>query len=520
MSIGIDTYREAEGAVADIGGILYFAGDDGAGNGEELWRSDGTEAGTYLVKDIQPGPAGSAPRKLVGFKGGLCFSADDGTHGREPWWSDGTAQGTALVKDIWPGGEDSVPESFVALGGSLLFAAEEEEHGRELWKTDGTEGGTELVKDVREGWLSGLMGKEWYGARLVAMGGMVFFKALGDLYRSDGTEAGTVALDSAQGVVDEPIAATDSAVFFTSNLENELWVSDGTVGGATLVHAFDNGKSVASINDLTPMGNTLFLVATDNTHGRELWRTDGTPVGTVCLEPCAGAGCCGNPTSLTVLDGTLYFTAGDDEHGREMWQTEGTLESMGMVKDIWPGSGSPWILSVPGAEYTEPWFTAAAGACFFRADDGEHGMELWTSDGTAAGTRMVADLRVGSDDAEVHSLIAIGDTLFFSGRDGTYSYGLWTPRRFMGTATTTGCLTGSRQARGRTWTPRTRAPTPRTPIRTATDCSMATNWPTSIRTFPVIRTPSIPWTPTRAVMGFPMRPMGCPMGRMTTTATA
>ena len=86
-----------------MGGTLFFAADDGA-NGSELWKSDGTAAGTVLVKDITPGSRrGSCPSDLTNVNGTLFFAANDGTSGRELWKSDGTAAGTVLRQGHRPG---------------------------------------------------------------------------------------------------------------------------------------------------------------------------------------------------------------------------------------------------------------------------------------------------------------------------------------------------------------------------------------------------------------------------------
>lgn len=69
-------------------------------NGSELWKSDGTNAGTVLVKDIQAGPGSSVSSDLMNVNGTLFFTANTTTEGNELWKSDGTTAGTLLVQDI------------------------------------------------------------------------------------------------------------------------------------------------------------------------------------------------------------------------------------------------------------------------------------------------------------------------------------------------------------------------------------------------------------------------------------
>ncbi len=132
-------------AMIKVGSTLYFTADDGV-HGTELWRSDGSAGGTTMVKDINPGPGGiggGAPPEIDNVDGTLYFHANDGTHGVELWRSDGTAAGTTMVKDINPGPGDSTPVYMTGAGGTVYFEADDGTHGTELWRSDGTEGGDE-----------------------------------------------------------------------------------------------------------------------------------------------------------------------------------------------------------------------------------------------------------------------------------------------------------------------------------------------------------------------------------------
>jgi ELWxxDGT repeat protein len=112
---------------------LFFAANDVA-HGKELWKSDGTVAGTMMVSDINLGSTTSVPASLTNVNGKLYFSADDGQHGSELWQSDGTAIGTVMVADINPGSAGSLAGGVMTvLNDSLYFAANDGVHGRELW---------------------------------------------------------------------------------------------------------------------------------------------------------------------------------------------------------------------------------------------------------------------------------------------------------------------------------------------------------------------------------------------------
>jgi ELWxxDGT repeat protein len=133
------------------GGVTYFAAEP-VSNSQQLWRTDGTAAGTFIVKQINPGRVATFGDSIFDFAGTLYFLAAEGsTTNQELWKSDGTSDGTVLVRDIYPGTSGSYPNAFTNVGGSLLFSAGTLSGATELWRTDGSEAGTQLVKDICPG---------------------------------------------------------------------------------------------------------------------------------------------------------------------------------------------------------------------------------------------------------------------------------------------------------------------------------------------------------------------------------
>ncbi len=371
--------------IVELDGIAYFFDDDGV-HGQELWRSDGTDAGTGMVKDVCPGECSSElASELVIHSGSLYFVADDGVHGRELWRSDGTDPGTRLVADALPGPYGSRPEWLTSLGDLLLFTAGDLDHGRELWASDGTAGGTEMVKDIRADGSS-------EPASFAAWNGVAWF----------------VADDGVHG--------------------EELWTSDGSAGGTHLVRDIHPGADGGVYPDQSPrghfrapepLGGYLLFPADDGVHGEELWRSDGTEAGTTLLADIHGGSSGSSPFDLTVYAGEVYFQADQSGIGQELWKTDGTTGGTVLVRDIDPGfSGS-----------NPQSFTAAGGKLFFAAGTSAAGEELWTTDGTGAGTTMVADVRPGPDSGLYAfpggGLEAFGDRVLFEGDDGTHSLEPW-----------------------------------------------------------------------------------------------
>ena len=169
--------------------ILFLKADDGI-HGDELLKSDGTEAGTTLVKDIYGGAEDSDIYDITSVDGFVIFQADDGTYGRELWKSDGSSEGTSLVKDIYPGESNGRPYGITEVNGVAYFIAEDGNYDTELWRTDATSEGTVMVSgDVNP---YGSSDVEYIETRynyteeaVVAAGSTLFFVADSPLYGSE-----------------------------------------------------------------------------------------------------------------------------------------------------------------------------------------------------------------------------------------------------------------------------------------------------------------------------------------------
>jgi ELWxxDGT repeat protein len=174
-----ESFFSARAEIAELTvyqGALYLIANttDDPAPKRGLWRSDGTTDGTVLLKEFAPGaeyPAIPPPIQLRPLASGLVLVADDGVHGREIWHSDGTAAGTILLRDITPGAGGSGITGFQVAAGRVFFSADDGVHGFELWQSDGTAAGTRLVQDIAP------EGASSYPASLTVAGDRLFFTA-------------------------------------------------------------------------------------------------------------------------------------------------------------------------------------------------------------------------------------------------------------------------------------------------------------------------------------------------------
>jgi ELWxxDGT repeat protein len=289
----------------------------GAG-GDELLTANDT-SGASILKDIYPGINVSSPREMTVLGTNVFFSANDGINGRELWKTDGTPAGTTLYLNLNTGAANSNPAEINVLGTSLTFVATHPTLGRELFKSNGV-GSLTLLKDINTSGDSN-------PTNCTVIGGLLYFSAdkgtTGqELWVSGGTTLSTTAIKDINPTGDSnPSKFTQfgSTVFFIANDGTngvELWKTDGTALGTVLVKNI-NPSGDSNPDYLTVYNGKLYFTADNGTNGTELWVSDGTLAGTTMIEinPTATS----NISHLLVLDNELFFAADAGTVGKELY---------------------------------------------------------------------------------------------------------------------------------------------------------------------------------------------------------
>ena len=387
---------------------LYFRASD-ANHGQELWKTDGTRDGTVMVKDIDArtysngNGYGSSPNGFTLFNDELYFSAYDADNGTELWKTDGTEDGTVLVKDIYPGSPNGYPQSsspydFTLFNDELYFRASDADHGTELWKTDGTEDGTVLVKDIdpREYSSGSPYSGSPYG--LTVMGDSLYFAAYDssgqELWKSDGTRIGTTRIaDINEGESSSyPSGFTvlgDYMYFRADDGESgtELWKTSGT-GASLLKDIFPGETSNGYPNSSSPSNlyvfNNHILFSAQDVNGTELWKTDGTEDGTYMVKDINpgnntnGYALSSSPSTFVTVGDIMYFTA-TGQFGRELYSSDGSTTGTQLVNDFNYGSADGLGCNSYDCYYYNSGSSLFAldGYLLFQAQDGYFGYELY-----------------------------------------------------------------------------------------------------------------------------------------------
>lgn len=241
--------------LTELNGILYFRA--GSSINRELWRSDGTTSGTYLIKEINTqyngnNFYGSAPNNFLKVNGILYFEANDFTNGAQLWRSDGTSNGTYRISNFSLEGTTygSYSNSYrirklFDYGGSVYFFVNDNIHGYELWKSDGTLAGTSIVKDI----YPGVTSSTFNVANTKISNGLIIFTANDgvsgeEIWRSDGTSIGTsLMIDTYQGATGN----FSESLYYLRKVGNKIFYN--TSGPTNLNNwLLSNGNSPSSLN--------------------------------------------------------------------------------------------------------------------------------------------------------------------------------------------------------------------------------------------------------------------------------
>lgn len=356
-------------------GLLYFEANTPL-RGRALWSSDGTSQGTVPVDTPVEAPA--EPEDELTY-----FIKEAKGRGRELFATNGKPGGTYLVKDINPGPEHSHPVDFLRVGDVTYFIATTDAEGEELWKTDGTEEGTVLVYESITGPFSQRpSGFANLDDRLLLFHGWWEPSAGGTLWRSDGTEAGTFPLQETEPGVPFPppgaelspqniTAVGDGTAYFSGR--GELWRTDGTIEGTHLVRDIEP-DTPARIERMIPVAGGVFFWDDDDP-----WSSDGSVNGTgLFYTPSSGLPrpwhLDGNGTSAySFLDGGLFEAASPAS----------------------PGNLTP--LPVPPHDtrvYRNGGSVLLGDRLLFEVDTDQSvfdEIEMWITDGTPGGTLLVGD---------------------------------------------------------------------------------------------------------------------------------
>lgn len=442
-------------------------------HGTELWITDGTPQGTRMVRELQPGvgtelpPQGTGNYQLVAAGETVYFAGSDPQFGTELFKSDGTEAGTVPVMDLIPGLTGANPQVLATNGNTLFFSARTiSSRGSELWKTDGSPAGTlRLYEPAPE--LDGLARRDdgVSPASFVPAGvlnGVLYYPshtaAVGtELWRSDGSPAGTFLLkdlDPRQGSDGNPrdsfpdgFIKAGNLLYFTATTEDgyELWRTDGTATGTFRLQDFSQGslEGQPSIPTSSFQNGELYAAALGdlllfNPRFREgadestpivptLFLTDGTEAGTKLLAPditiesrpiVAAGKAWFLGTGLISRDPDTYATGiwvADTRSARFIRASPGPLAVVGNLlfhrvdHDALQSSSLETIdtqselANPPALEWSNvngyrptAGFSPLGNQLFFSFDDGIHGSEPWISDGSPSGTKPLLDINAST----------------------------------------------------------------------------------------------------------------------------
>jgi len=475
--------KDEKPLVVAANNLIYFTATSAAA-GEELWVSDGTPAGTRMVKDIVPGAESSDPKWLTVVGDKVFFSANTPEYGAELWVTDGTDEGTYMVKDIYDveDGVGSAPQALTNFYGKLLFFAMDEESEalpvrdatvpeKWLYITDGTAEGTMRIADTPTR-LDNMDGTRGY---IVCCNGKGLFAGYDEennetIWATDGTADGTgpllninpkpgdanpfltsaATIDHLVSIDDRLVAfrAIVTAELYDEDMGVEMWISDGTPAGTKFIGVDINkveskgSPGTCDFRQTYPVGNRLYFRATDGVNGAESWCFDiDQPVAEgvnprLVKEVSHYKGKVSynaHPSCFYQYQGYIYvatnFTYEREEDGNKVLWNSG-YHSLARFNEndfdefqgalTWAGFEIWPSTDGDGQEFCHQ-FTTVNDIMFWSCQDAANNMELWKMEGTAGIPTKVVDF---PDDGQVHKTRSVGGSLFFvsNGQKQLYRY--------------------------------------------------------------------------------------------------
>ena len=319
-----------------------------------------------MIKDINPGAASSSPQKLLAIGNKLFFAGTNGVSGFEPMVSDGSEINTFPLRDITPGLLSGIVQgcptcNAVASGATAYFSASEGSVS-ELWKTDGTIARTMKVYPGASA--SDLVD---VGCQVYFAGTPVGFSAA-YLFKSNGTAPGTSQVSTTTDLSGYGMFSFNGAPYFPAVGNGsgvELWKSDGTQVGTVVATDIAPGSASSYPSLLTRVGNALFFSA-NNGQGPGICVSNGTVAGSSYLKQITVGVLETKLGQIVDLNGTAMFIGDDVTHGLELWRSDGTEA----------GTVQPGVIYPGGASQADG-FTEVNGVVYFSATDGVHGIKLW-----------------------------------------------------------------------------------------------------------------------------------------------
>lgn len=280
----------------------------------ELWKTDGTPSGTMKITELVSGKDWFAISKLLAVGDKLFILA--ASNGNALWTSDGSTGGTKLLRYFPVKLITKIPaDPIIAIGSNVYFLGSSSNGTEQLWKSDGTKAGTVLVKTIGASWPPASIEK------FVSLNNIIYFAAYTrdfTLWRSDGTAEGTFGIVSPGDPPD--LLVWNNSLYLSAYVNApdgeshwSFFRSDGTATGTVELQKISAGPFASN-------GSLLFFGGRDQQHGNELWMTDGTPQGTTLLKDIWPGYYSSEPGFLISTTTGIYFSANDGGHGDELFR--------------------------------------------------------------------------------------------------------------------------------------------------------------------------------------------------------